>query len=131
MHILIYVYIFAEKLFVSSIQNAVKTTTQKKNLPCFHKEELERMAYILKAIAHPNRLTILALLNQYKELNVSALCDKMECAQALVSHHLTDMQSKGILHLRKEGRHAFYSLVDDHLTQAMKCILRCQQFQNT
>ena len=32
------------------------------------------------------------------------ICEKMECSQALVSHHLTDMLAKGILLIRgKDG----------------------------
>jgi len=105
-------------------------TTQTAKTQCFNKEELEKMAYILKAISHPNRLMIVSLLNQYGTLNVGTLCEKMECGQALVSHHLTDMESKGILHLRREGRNAYYSLTDDHITQAMKCIMMCRQLHS-
>ena len=38
---------------------------------CFTKEELEHIAYALKAVAHPNRLAIICLLSRNEELNVS------------------------------------------------------------
>ena len=64
---------------------------------CFTKEELEHIAYALKAVAHPNRLAIICLLSRNEELNVSEICEQMACSQALISHHLTDMYAKGIL----------------------------------
>lgn len=93
--------------------------------PCFTKEELERMAYMLKAVAHPNRLMIVCLLSRNNELNVSDICEQTECSQALISHHLTDMQAKGILQIRREGRNAYYSLRDDRVTNVMRCMMKC------
>ena len=84
---------------------------------CFTQEELEKLAYVLKAVAHPNRLKIICLL--------SDICDRMGCSQALISHHLTDMQAKGILLIRREGRNAFYSMASDHVTEAMRCMMKC------
>lgn len=92
----------------------------------FTKEELEKMAYVLKAVAHPNRLSIICLLSRNNELNVSEICERTECSQALISHHLTDMHAKGILQIRREGRNAFYRLTDDRIINAMKCIMNCK-----
>lgn len=36
-------------------------------------------------------------------MSVSDICDRMGCSQALISHHLTDMQAKGILLIRRRG----------------------------
>lgn len=59
------------------------------------------------------------------EMSVSDICDRMGCSQALISHHLTDMQAKGILLIRREGRNAFYSMASDHVTEAMRCMMKC------
>ena len=88
-------------------------------------EELEKLAYVLKAVAHPNRLKIICLLSKNGEMSVSDICDRMGCSQALISHHLTDMQAKGILLIRREGRNAFYSMASDHVTEAMRCMMKC------
>ena len=40
---------------------------------CFTGEELEQIAYMLKAVAHPNRLRIICLLSRKEELNVSEI----------------------------------------------------------
>lgn len=92
---------------------------------CFKQEELEKLAYVLKAVAHPNRLRIICLLSKNGEMSVSDICDRMGCSQALISHHLTDMQAKGILLIRREGRNAFYRMASDHVTEAMRCMMKC------
>lgn len=91
---------------------------------CFTKEELENIAYALKAVAHPNRLAIICLLSRNDELSVSDICEQTTCSQALISHHLTDMYAKGILLIRREGRNAFYRLADDRVTKVMRCMMR-------
>lgn len=94
--------------------------------PCFTKEELEHMAYMLKAVAHTNRLMIICLLSRHPEMKVSDICEQIGCSQALISHHLTDMYAKGILQIRREGRNAFYSLTDERVTNVMKCMMKCR-----
>lgn len=95
--------------------------------PCFTKEELERIAYMLKAVAHANRLMIVCLLSRKKELNVSDICEETGCSQALISHHLTDMYAKGILEIRREGRNAYYRLANDNVVNAMRCMMQCDK----
>jgi transcriptional regulator, arsR family len=108
-----YVYIF------------VYSKNENMETECFTWEDLEKLAYVLKAVAHPNRLKIICLLSKNGEMSVSDICDRMGCSQALISHHLTDMQAKGILLIRREGRNAFYSMASDHVTEAMRCMMKC------
>lgn len=70
------------------------------------------IANLLKCIAHPVKLDILALLNQQETLNVSEIqmmlgCD---CEQSMLSHHLIKMKDKGILSSSKQGKNIYYSL---------------------
>lgn len=72
----------------------------------------EMIANLLKCIAHPVKLDILALLNQQEALNVSEIqmmlgCD---CEQSMLSHHLIKMKDKGILSSSKQGKNIYYSL---------------------
>ncbi|MDV7399953.1 ArsR family transcriptional regulator, partial [Arthrospira platensis SPKY1] len=60
-------------------------------------EKLERIAYILKTVAHPLRLGIIHLLEQYPRLSVSEICEQLGSEQSLTSHHLQNMRLKGIL----------------------------------
>ncbi|MFZ4456699.1 MAG: ArsR/SmtB family transcription factor [Bacteroidales bacterium] len=94
---------------------------------CVTKEEMEYVAYILKALSNANRLLILSVLAHEGELNVSDICSKLECTQPLISHHLTDMQAKGILKARREGRNIFYSLENQRVIDIIKCVADCKK----
>ena len=95
--------------------------------PCICKEELDHVAYILKALSNTNRLMILTVLAKHKEMNVSDICSALQCTQPLISHHLTDMQAKGILRLLREGRNMFYSLENEKVIGIIRCIAECKK----
>lgn len=89
------------------------------------KEKLEKAAFILKTIAHPTRLMVIAELQAKPELSVNELIDKTGCEQSLLSHHLINMKTKGLLKVRKEGTNSFYSLKEKNLGDVMACIEKC------
>lgn len=89
------------------------------------KEKLEKAAYILKTIAHPTRLAVIAQLQVKEELTVNELVEKTGCEQSLLSHHLINMKTKGLLKVRKEGTSAYYSLKEKNLGSVLKCIDKC------
>ncbi len=95
--------------------------------PCICKEELEHVAYILKALSNTNRLMILTVLAKHQEMNVSDICSALQCTQPLISHHLTDMQAKGILKMRREGRNMYYSLENQRVIDIIRCIAECKK----
>lgn len=88
-------------------------------------EKLERIAYILKTIAHPLRLGIIHLLEQFPRLSVSDICEKLESEQSLTSHHLQNMKLKGILSVKKEGRNMLYSLKERDVSLIIECLENC------
>ncbi|MCU0431326.1 MAG: metalloregulator ArsR/SmtB family transcription factor [Cytophagaceae bacterium] len=90
-----------------------------------NKEKLEKAAYILKTIAHPTRLAVIALLEKGNKWSVTELCEALECEQSLLSHHLTNMRAKGLLKAEKEGQQVFYSLREKNLLKILSCIQKC------
>ncbi|MEM7102403.1 MAG: metalloregulator ArsR/SmtB family transcription factor [Bacteroidota bacterium] len=88
-------------------------------------EKLERIAFILKTVAHPVRLGIISLLESNKELTVTDICETIQTEQSLTSHHLNTMKLKGILNSRKKGRNVFYSLKEKDVTQIIRCLDNC------
>jgi DNA-binding transcriptional ArsR family regulator len=92
----------------------------------FTKLQLEKAAFILKTVAHPIRLGIIALLNQNEEMNVNEICKKLKSEQSLISHHLTNMKLKGLLSQRKEGQMVFYALKEKKLITIMECLKNCK-----
>lgn len=89
-------------------------------------EKLERIAYILKTVAHPMRLGIIHLLEQHPELSVSEICDMLGSEQSLTSHHLQNMRLKGILRVRRQGRSMMYSLKERDVSLIIECLENCQ-----
>jgi ArsR family transcriptional regulator len=88
-------------------------------------ENLEKAAFILKTIAHPTRLAIIDLLNQHKELPVNEVCKLLEAEQSIISHHLINMKTRGLLKATKAGNSVLYSLKELNLTQIMSCVNNC------
>lgn len=88
-------------------------------------EKLERIAYILKTVAHPTRLGIIHLLEQYIRLAVSDISEKLGLEQSLTSHHLQIMKLKGILSSKKEGRSVLYSLKERDVSLIIECLENC------
>lgn len=89
-------------------------------------EKLDRIAYILKTVAHPLRLGIVHLLEQHPRLSVSQICEMLESEQSLTSHHLQNMRLKGILSVKREGRSMMYSLKERDVSLIIECLDSCQ-----
>lgn len=89
------------------------------------KSKLEKAAYILKTIAHPTRLAVIAQLQNHEELSVNELKEKTGCEQSLLSHHLINMKTKGLLEIRKQGTSVLYKLKEKNLSAVLVCIEKC------
>jgi ArsR family transcriptional regulator len=89
-------------------------------------EKLERVAFILKTVAHPMRLGIIHLLEQYPKLSVTEICDALGSEQSLTSHHLQNMRLKGILKAKRDGRSVMYSLKERDVSLIIECLENCQ-----
>ena len=79
---------------------------------------------MLKAVAHPLRIKIVLMLQEHKEMNVSAIYKNLNAEQSLISHHLINMRDKGILEIRRSGKNIYYFLVDDSVANVIDCIYR-------
>ena len=88
-------------------------------------EKLERIAFILKTIAHPLRLGVIHLLEQHPRLSVSDICERLDSEQSLTSHHLQNMKLKGILSAKKDGRNVLYSLKERDVSLIIECLENC------
>lgn len=82
---------------------------------------LQNAAECLKALAHPHRLRIVEMLLQGRYA-VGELADACGIPSHMASEHLRLMQHCGLLACKKEGRKAFYEVVQPHLGDIMSCI---------
>jgi len=73
-----------------------------------------RVAEIFKALSDPTRLRIISALVG-RELCVHTLTEVLGVSQSAISHQLRLMRQLHLVRFRKEGRHVYYTLDDDHI----------------
>jgi DNA-binding transcriptional ArsR family regulator len=88
-------------------------------------EQLERAASMLKAIAHPVRISVLNFLDDGKKLTVTELHELLEIEQSTTSHHLGILKDKGVLGSVREGKNTYYFLKHDRLSNIVDCVSKC------
>jgi ArsR family transcriptional regulator, virulence genes transcriptional regulator len=88
-------------------------------------EQLERASAILKAIAHPVRISILSYLEDGKKLSVTELHGLLKIEQSSTSHHLGILKDKGVLASKREGKSTYYYLKHNNLASIISCINSC------
>ena len=84
----------------------------------------DHVADVLKAVAHPLRLRIVAVLCEGEE-NVTALAEKVEASQAIVSQQLRILRSRGLVAASRQGGFATYRIVEQNLRGLVRCMERC------
>jgi DNA-binding transcriptional ArsR family regulator len=73
-----------------------------------------RLAEVFRALSDPTRLRIISLLLDH-EVCVHTLETALGMSQSAISHQLRTMRQLRLVRFRKEGRHAYYALDDDHI----------------
>ena len=89
-------------------------------------EKLERVAFILKTIAHPLRIGVIKLLHANDKLSVTEICTALQSEQSLTSHHLNIMKLKGIVQSTRIGKNIFYSLKMKEVVDVLRCMQSCE-----
>lgn len=82
------------------------------------------VAEVLKAVAHPLRIRIVASLCEGEE-HVGALADKLGASQAIVSQQLRILRSHGLVAATRSGGFARYRLVEKNLRGLVRCMENC------
>ncbi|MGQ0634948.1 MAG: ArsR/SmtB family transcription factor [Planctomycetaceae bacterium] len=82
---------------------------------------LEQAAECLKILAHPHRLRMVQMLLRGR-YTVGELAEACAIPSHMASEHLRLMQRCGFLSHNKEGRKAYYHVVESHLEKIMACV---------
>ena len=82
-------------------------------------EEMQELANFFKVFGELSRIKILSIL-YHKELCVCELVEILAMNQSAVSHQLRVLRAAKIVKARKEGKHIFYSLDDDHVRELLR-----------
>ncbi|AXV38078.1 MAG: transcriptional regulator [Methanobacterium sp. BRmetb2] len=84
------------------------------------KESLfQKISDDFKTLGDKTRIKILYALSK-KELCVCDLSAIMEMTDSAISHQLRLLRKSNMVKFRKEGKMAYYSLVDEHVLQLIK-----------
>jgi len=81
----------------------------------------EHVAEVLKALAHPVRLQIAALLEN-GELCVSDIMDAVGGKQSITSQQLNMMKDKGVLACRRDGAKVYYRISNENVIRLLHCV---------
>lgn len=87
------------------------------------------MLKLCQLLSDGTRLKILLLLAREPELHVKALCQRLLQSQPAVSHHLALLKEAGVIEMRREGKHNFYSVRRPHLRVLQDLFAVVQQVQ--
>jgi len=73
-----------------------------------------RLAQTFKALSDPTRVRIISAL-LHSELCVHELAACLGMSQSAISHQLRTLREMRLVRFRKEGRHVYYTLDDEHI----------------
>lgn len=88
-------------------------------------ESLEKAANMLKAIAHPVRISIVGCLVDGKMRTVTEIHMQLGIEQSTASHHLGILKDKGVLASKREGKNTRYYLRHENLRTVLNCVSNC------
>ncbi len=115
-----YIYIFV----LDNDTNTINKMHFKELTP----QQIEQAANMLKAIAHPIRISIINYLEDGKKLTVTEIRELLNIEQSTTSHHLGILKDKGVLVSKREGKNTFYCLRNVNLSSIVECLSSCQNF---
>jgi len=76
----------------------------------------ERAAAIFRALGDPQRLRILVMLED-SERCVSELCHALQDNMPAISQRLRLLKAERIVRSRRDGKHIYYALADNHIAR--------------
>jgi DNA-binding transcriptional ArsR family regulator len=88
---------------------------------CIPSRSLQEVAVVLKVLAHPHRLRIVEILLS-ESVSVRKLASMLKLSPPVVSQHLGQMRSHGIVRPRREGRHVYYEVMSRSAANLIQCI---------
>ncbi len=89
-------------------------------------EKAEQVAELLKAVAHPLRIRIVALLSEGDE-HVTSLAEKLNASQAVVSQQLQILRIRKLVKATREHGFARYSINEQQLREIVGCMESCKR----
>jgi len=80
---------------------------------------VNRAVFLLKGFADPTRFKILCLLKD-NEVCVHQIVEAFDISQSAISHQLRILRDARLVISRKQGRHVYYKLADQHILDMLE-----------
>ena len=87
-------------------------------------EKMEVSSEILRALAHPLRMRILAFIDRHGSINVNKIYNTLQLEQSITSQHLRILRVTGIVETEREGKYVMYKIAYDKLGESIAAIRR-------
>ncbi len=92
-------------------------------MAAFNQQELDTATELLRAIAHPLRLTILEFIDNKKVINVNKIYNTLKLEQSITSQHLRILRNADLVDTKREGKFIYYSLNYEKIEQVNNAII--------
>lgn len=104
---------------VTKLELDIKSCAPQPGLEPMARSRAEGISTLLKAVADPTRLQILALMNQGEKQSLCT-CDltgPLNLSQPTVSHHMKKLSEVGLLNSERKGTWVHYSINQERWDQ--------------
>lgn len=73
-------------------------------------EKLETSSEVLRALAHPLRMRILAFIDKHGAINVNKIYNTLHLEQSITSQHLRILRLAGLVDTERQGKYVLYQV---------------------
>lgn len=101
-----------------------KSKVRDVSFPILPQQLEEDLLKTFKLLSDQTRLRIVTFLATNGEKDVTTLCNVLKASQPLISHHLALLRLDGLIEMRRDGKHNFYSVASTRFRSLIQRLLR-------
>ncbi len=87
-------------------------------------EKLDVSSEILRALAHPLRMRILAFIDKHGDINVNKIYNTLQLEQSITSQHLRILRTAGVVETSRNGKYIMYKIAYEKLGDSIDAVRR-------
>ncbi len=84
---------------------------------------LDSATELLRAIAHPLRLSIIEFIDNNGIINVNKIYNTLKLEQSITSQHLRILRNAEVVETRREGKYIYYTLNYEKIEQVDEALV--------
>jgi ArsR family transcriptional regulator len=85
-------------------------------------KQLETASAVIRALAHPLRLKLIAFIDENKRINVNKIYKSLKLEQSIASQHLRILRDQKLVLSQRDGKFIFYSVNYDKIAQVADAV---------